>query len=928
MSLETIQNITLDFTVPRIKNVRCVESDENSRIIHITITNNGQPYPLDANTMLAKYKIHKPDQTYIYNSIPINSDGTVTIELSRQATSVSGLCPCELQISDITNSCILSTMPFQIIVEKSVLSNSDIISASESDVIRDMTHHLSNYDNPHRTTKAQVGLGNVDNTSDTDKPISKVQQAAFQNMNSVLNLLANNTYKNLLRNYASTKTINGITFTVNSNGTITVNGTATDDTTFMFGSYFFEDSTSHFVYTGTPATGSDDTYCTQLVHCKTNGYSNIYNEYGDGFTLVSDNGVFDFVNVQIKISSGYKADSLIFKPMIRLAAITDNTYVPYNTPPCAIGNLSTLTTSGNSSVVAAVNEVVNTVKEQDVLFKQTLGYTKKNLLKNGATSKTVSGVTFTINEDKSITVNGTATAQARFYFTTGLVFDFDTILTIDGCSNDGVSAWCSNANYFGGNKKISANTSYGEFFLYVNSGVTVTNVTVYPMIRSADISDGIYEPYMDDINVRLETLEEMDTINKSRSLVPYHSESYTGGNSYYKIATFTITSQWVSKWLYGKVYTTADTSGVARHLEFGVEVKQQLALGNAPACSVRVFNYAGITPDQLALVITTNTSEKTVAELWGKITINYAIHGHVFYSKNNDVAINTSMLLQAGLPEGTCKYGETVGTVALANRRVVHDCNNTDFNTLKSEGVYFGYMGMANAAVNNQICILEVLPYSADWIVQRQTVMRTTYPETFIRYYNGTNKVWSTWQRILSADRIANNLTTTTTGMVLDATQGKALNDKIVALLEQITNIEENMIVKIKQITLTATGSGGTSTIAKAYMYYPAINPNNEATVYVDVSSVYVTGSVAGANSTTCTVNVPHDLATTAINNATYKSSNAAYVKNATISYSSTGETITFARYNQASTDQTIYHLYYTYNINGTTDYKTKYESQ
>ena len=30
MSLETIQYITLDFTVPRIKNVRCVEDERNT----------------------------------------------------------------------------------------------------------------------------------------------------------------------------------------------------------------------------------------------------------------------------------------------------------------------------------------------------------------------------------------------------------------------------------------------------------------------------------------------------------------------------------------------------------------------------------------------------------------------------------------------------------------------------------------------------------------------------------------------------------------------------------------------------------------------------------------------------------------------------------------------------------------------------------
>ena len=40
--------------------------------------------------------------------------------------------------------------------------------------------HVSDKNNPHEVTKAQVGLGNVDNTSDENKPISTAQQRAFE----------------------------------------------------------------------------------------------------------------------------------------------------------------------------------------------------------------------------------------------------------------------------------------------------------------------------------------------------------------------------------------------------------------------------------------------------------------------------------------------------------------------------------------------------------------------------------------------------------------------------------------------------------------------------------------------------------------------------------------------------------------------------
>ena len=48
--------------------------------------------------------------------------------------------------------------------------------------------HLENYNNPHQVTKAQIGLGNVDNTSDLEKPISNAVQTALDEKLSELYL--------------------------------------------------------------------------------------------------------------------------------------------------------------------------------------------------------------------------------------------------------------------------------------------------------------------------------------------------------------------------------------------------------------------------------------------------------------------------------------------------------------------------------------------------------------------------------------------------------------------------------------------------------------------------------------------------------------------------------------------------------------------
>ena len=53
------------------------------------------------------------------------------------------------------------------------------LNTSLSQTSADLTEHTSNYDNPHNVTPEQLGLGNVDNTPDADKPISTPQQVAI-----------------------------------------------------------------------------------------------------------------------------------------------------------------------------------------------------------------------------------------------------------------------------------------------------------------------------------------------------------------------------------------------------------------------------------------------------------------------------------------------------------------------------------------------------------------------------------------------------------------------------------------------------------------------------------------------------------------------------------------------------------------------------
>ena len=53
------------------------------------------------------------------------------------------------------------------------------INSGNTTITDNLTKHIEDFNNPHKVTKEQVGLGNVDNTSDLDKPISNATQEAL-----------------------------------------------------------------------------------------------------------------------------------------------------------------------------------------------------------------------------------------------------------------------------------------------------------------------------------------------------------------------------------------------------------------------------------------------------------------------------------------------------------------------------------------------------------------------------------------------------------------------------------------------------------------------------------------------------------------------------------------------------------------------------
>lgn len=125
--------------------------------------------------------------------------------------------------------------------------------------------------------------------------------------------------KNLLNNISSSQTINGITFTINQDKTVIVNGTANANAILVLNSFNFENGESYFL-SGCPNGGSNSTY--RLDAFGTPGLSE---DTGRGCLI----NVAGERNIRIVIFNGTNANNLVFKPMIRLSNISDDSYEPY-----------------------------------------------------------------------------------------------------------------------------------------------------------------------------------------------------------------------------------------------------------------------------------------------------------------------------------------------------------------------------------------------------------------------------------------------------------------------------------------------------------------------------------------------------------------------------------------------------------------------
>lgn len=131
----------------------------------------------------------------------------------------------------------------------------------------------------------------------------------------------------------TTKTVSGITFTDNGDGTITANGTATANATFIVRGWTISDGAvpvdPNVTYrvTGSPAGASATTYfvaCRSYTASQTPSSTTgtLRRDVGDGVTFTGAT----YVSVYVGVIQGQTVNNLIFQPMLSYAGVDDSTF--------------------------------------------------------------------------------------------------------------------------------------------------------------------------------------------------------------------------------------------------------------------------------------------------------------------------------------------------------------------------------------------------------------------------------------------------------------------------------------------------------------------------------------------------------------------------------------------------------------------------
>lgn len=278
--------------------------------------------------------------------------------------------------------------------------------------------------------------------------------------------------KNRLDNTANTKISNGITFTVNSDKTVLVNGTndTSSNSSLIINRYALSPGT--YILNGCPSGGAINTY--RFAIQETGSYSVLGSiDIGNGsgeFTIDTTTNV----QVAIFIQKGLTINNLLFKPMLREATIADDTYEQYGASP-STDYLSKIENLEGENICPSLN-----------------------------TTRTINGVTFTKNKDGSITMNGTATAEVNYPINVNTTTNTRTVLLKANSKYRMLSSYESgkyttqvfylknNVTIYSSSLIETVEETKAGMYIRVYKNAVLENVTIYPQITKGEE----YKPYV------------------------------------------------------------------------------------------------------------------------------------------------------------------------------------------------------------------------------------------------------------------------------------------------------------------------------------------------------------------------------------------------------------------------------------------------
>lgn len=297
-----------------------------------------------------------------------------------------------------------------------------------------------------------------------------------EGISDIVNMLG---AKNLLKIKVEIPSLYGITVKDNGDGSITVDGQATTDAYFNLMRYDFGN-----IRFATDGTSDNSNYI--LSGLPSNG--NFFIAYNPSTKIVT---------LVVKVAYG-AVDNVTIYPMVRPKNIEDDTWQPYTKTNKEL----TEEVTQNSSDIQTLTNKDTTIESEISDMVNVLG--SKNMLPNTATTQVINGITFTVNDDGSVTANGTATADSSFQINK-LTLPKGTYV-LNGCPSGGAATTYrlfalpsgKSPHYDNGNGvqfAVTDNTLIYYVRIVIFNGQTVSNLTFYPMIRPSSIVDDTYVPY-------------------------------------------------------------------------------------------------------------------------------------------------------------------------------------------------------------------------------------------------------------------------------------------------------------------------------------------------------------------------------------------------------------------------------------------------